>query len=659
MKKSSILVVDDTSNNLRLLMDILVEQNYEVRLASNGSIALQSIQSSPPDLLLLDIIMPEMDGYEVCRRLKEDPQTQDIPVIFISALNELFDKVKAFSLGGVDYITKPFQTEEVLARVKTHLSHRHLQIELRAENKKRQIAEEKLQEVNLQLQEALQDQELQFASVMENLPSLMTIRDQDLRILYANKYLSEYFGIEQREGISTAEVYGKLGYPKTDIIEIERACLEALDDGPMFSELTLQTDSDDQEHIYQLIRFPIIRENKPKLLGTLFFDITDLKRTEAALNKSQHFLKNIIDSMPSLIICVDDKARITLWNKPAEAFFKMEGIDMADRSIEDLFSGIFHDLDDVIQAIKNRETLYKRSVPSTKQDRSVFYDITVFPLKGEKMNGAVVRLFDATEQVQIQASLTQNEKMKSLGEMSAGIAHEINNPNNYILLNITLIKEAWDSIRPILDRYYTEDPDFEIENIPYQEMQNHIATLFAGVKEGSQRIKQIVQSFRDYAYPESIIEKEEIQIGQVIDSSLVLLANLIKKSTNHLLVDIDGDIPSIWGNRQHLEQVFINLLQNACQSLSQSEQKINIKSSLDRTKTLLIIEIKDEGIGISANDVKRIQEPFFTKRRRQGGSGLGLYISSKVIEEHKGRLEFSSIPGEGTTVRVSLPISPA
>ena len=119
--KGSILIVDDTPENLTVLRKMLTEQGFRVRPAISGEIALKTMQIDLPDLILLDIIMPNMDGYEVCRRLKADEKTQNIPIIFISALNELKDKVKAFSEGGVDYITKPFQVAEVLSRVNTHI----------------------------------------------------------------------------------------------------------------------------------------------------------------------------------------------------------------------------------------------------------------------------------------------------------------------------------------------------------------------------------------------------------------------------------------------------------------------------------------------------------------------------------------------------------
>ncbi|MCP2731912.1 response regulator, partial [Limnofasciculus baicalensis] len=132
--KGNILAVDDTSANLMLLAGILSRQGYKVQVASSGPLALQSVESNSPDLILLDIMMPDMDGYEVCSHLKASQTTKDIPVIFISALNTAIDKVKAFAHGGVDYISKPFQFQEVLARVEHQLSIRRLSRQLTEEN---------------------------------------------------------------------------------------------------------------------------------------------------------------------------------------------------------------------------------------------------------------------------------------------------------------------------------------------------------------------------------------------------------------------------------------------------------------------------------------------------------------------------------------------
>jgi putative two-component system response regulator len=149
LKEANILVVDDTPANLKMLSGMLKEQGYKARPVPSGKLALKAAESNPPDLILLDINMPEMDGYEVCRYLKENEMLRDIPIIFISALTETVDKLKAFSVGGVDYVTKPFQFEEVRARVETHLRIRHLQMELEKHNRHlEKLVKEQVKEIS-------------------------------------------------------------------------------------------------------------------------------------------------------------------------------------------------------------------------------------------------------------------------------------------------------------------------------------------------------------------------------------------------------------------------------------------------------------------------------------------------------------------------------
>jgi PleD family two-component response regulator len=142
--RADILVVDDTPSNLHLLFQTLSRRGYRVRIASGGRQALESVSVAVPELILLDVRMPGMDGYEVCRRLKASELARDIPIIFLSALVETEDKVKAFTAGGVDYITKPFQDEEIWARVETHLALRHFQKRLQEQNEELQASNQGL-----------------------------------------------------------------------------------------------------------------------------------------------------------------------------------------------------------------------------------------------------------------------------------------------------------------------------------------------------------------------------------------------------------------------------------------------------------------------------------------------------------------------------------
>ena len=186
---ADILVIDDTPENLALLSQILKDKNYKVRSVTKASTGLRGAKAAPPDLILLDVKMPEMNGYEVCQQLKASESTRDIPVIFISALGDVLDKVKAFEVGGVDYITKPLQVEEVLARIKTHLTIRRLQTQLQTQN--------------TQLQQEISERtaaEEKFAKAFRSSPNPITITTlAENRFIDINRSFLEMSGYSQTE----------------------------------------------------------------------------------------------------------------------------------------------------------------------------------------------------------------------------------------------------------------------------------------------------------------------------------------------------------------------------------------------------------------------------------------------------------------------------
>ena len=190
--KADILAIDDTPENLALLSQMLTEKGYKVRSVTKGSTAIRGAKAAPPDLILLDVKMPEMNGYEVCQQLKADDRTKDIPIIFISALGDVFDKVEAFQVGGVDYITKPFQVEEVLARLDTHLTIRKLQIRLEAQNN--QLQQEIAQKT------AAEDK---FAKAFRACPNPIVIATCDTgKILEVNDSFLQMSGYEAAEVVN-------------------------------------------------------------------------------------------------------------------------------------------------------------------------------------------------------------------------------------------------------------------------------------------------------------------------------------------------------------------------------------------------------------------------------------------------------------------------
>jgi two-component system sensor histidine kinase/response regulator len=229
-KTADLLIVDDLPDNLRLLSTMLNEQGYKVRTAINGSRALQAAEAVPPDLVLLDINMPDINGYEVCKRLKQDPQTQNIPIIFISALDDVFDKVMAFDVGGVDYITKPFQMQEVLARVANHLQIRTLQKQLQDQNEQlqaevrdRMAAQRALEALNQELEDRVRERTAELEAANEQLRTLEAQLRQQL-----NVFLHAVSHDLRNPVIGTSMVLNNLIKQTDDPVQIPHAVVERM-----------------------------------------------------------------------------------------------------------------------------------------------------------------------------------------------------------------------------------------------------------------------------------------------------------------------------------------------------------------------------------------------------------------------------------------------
>ena len=260
------------------------------------------------------------------------------------------------------------------------------------------------------------------------------------------------------------------------------------------------------------------------------------------------------------------------------------------------------------------------------------------------------------EAEQRRRQLIEADKMVSLGILVAGVAHEINNPNNFITMNAPILHRAWEDFLPILEEHCQEHGDFPVAGIPFSEMREHIPELFSGILDGSERIRRIVANLRDYARQGISDMDQEIDLNTALRAALVLLASPLKKATDHLTVLYGEGLPPVRGNFQRAEQVIINLLQNAYQSLASPDKHLLVSTGQDTKTGTVFVEIADQGCGISQKNLKRILDPFFTTKRDGGGSGLGLSISAGIMEEHGGRLEFDSQPGKGTIAKAVFPM---
>ena len=273
---------------------------------------------------------------------------------------------------------------------------------------------------------------------------------------------------------------------------------------------------------------------------------------------------------------------------------------------------------------------------------------------------------DVTERKQIeeqakvhQHQLMQAGKMVALGTLVSSVGHEINNPNNFIMLNAPLLKEAWQHVLPILDEYYEKGGDFTIGSVRYTEMRDRIPRLLSGISDGSKRINEIVEDLRSFLRRDASDMNQSVDVNAVLRSAISLLSNMINKSTSHFSVNYGDNLSKLRGNFHRLEQVIINLIQNACQALPDVRRGISLSTAYDEKTSCIVVKVRDEGVGIAPEVLPHIADPFFTTKPNSGGIGLGLSISSRIVKEHGGTLTFSSEPGKGTIAEITLPIPQA
>jgi PAS domain S-box-containing protein len=263
---------------------------------------------------------------------------------------------------------------------------------------------------------------------------------------------------------------------------------------------------------------------------------------------------------------------------------------------------------------------------------------------------------DTTERKKSEEQLYHASRMVALGTLVSGVAHEINNPNSFIMLNTPLLREAWETALPILEEYYKENGDFVLAGMNYTEMREKIPLLFSGISDGSKRIKQIVDDLKNFVRKDVPDVSQAVDINEVLKSALALASNMIYKSTKNFSVRYGKNIPPIKGNFQRLEQVVINLIQNACQALPDNGRSIRVSTLSDTEAGTVVLRISDQGRGIPAESLPHITDPFFTTKHDSGGVGLGLSISERIVEEHGGQITFASWVGKGTQVEVTLPV---
>jgi signal transduction histidine kinase len=259
------------------------------------------------------------------------------------------------------------------------------------------------------------------------------------------------------------------------------------------------------------------------------------------------------------------------------------------------------------------------------------------------------------EKEKSQKSLSHAEKLVTMGTIVASVAHEINNPNNSLMLDAQFNQNAWKGVSAVLDEYAHENGGLLIGGFAYDEFKTAVADASNRMKRNTERIKHIVENLRAIAKKDADFDVE-VDLNATVRSALSVIEYLTAKYTRNLSVRLDDSLPRVRGNTQCLEQVIINLVKNACQSLPSMEKGVFISTAFEPEKNAVSFAIRDQGKGMDEKTLKEIFIPFYTTKGKEG-TGLGLSICDNIIKNHGGTIKVESKLGEGTTVKFLLPLA--
>ncbi len=383
-------------------------------------------------------------------------------------------------------------------------------------------------------------------------------------------------------------------------------------------------------------------------------DISERKRNEEKLKTSSTLLTSVFDGILEPLLLVDGNLRVVMFNKAAWDYFKpLGGLSIGMNCLDPgRFPAHHRRMSEAVSW--KTHTHYEQESPV---DPEWTERIFVYPLEGTKDTDgvAILRIHDMSSEIKFQEELIQADKLIALGTLVAGVAHEVNNPNNYIMLNAPILAEAWQSISPVLEEYHKAHGDFSVAGLPFPEIRQEIPALIKGIEDGAKRIKRIVQDLREYSVKESTTRFRPENVNRIIDKAAALLNHKIKHTTDHFHTDFDENLPKINADFRKLEQVIINLIQNALEALPDRSKGVSLKTSYNPSENRVTIEVRDQGIGIPENKLNQIMDPFFTTKRSMGGTGLGLAVTRNIIERHHGTITVATRENQGTVFTLSFP----
>lgn len=288
--------------------------------------------------------------------------------------------------------------------------------------------------------------------------------------------------------------------------------------------------------------------------------------------------------------------------------------------------------------------------------RGKLYGVKSFPIVTLEGDLRVLRFStDITEKIKLRLEANRAARLAALGELAAGVAHEINNPNAIVNANVGLLMQFWEKIRKAIEEVQVQCSTPTLNQVAESRLWREAPVLLQEMHDGTRRIQGIVDDLKHFVRDQQDYQAEPVDLNQVVKVAIRLTKNLIKKSTSDFKLELANRPLMVLGRQQQLEQVVINLLQNASHALTDTSQSIRVASGVDEELQLCKVCVEDRGKGVSEDDAPHLFDPFFTTKREDGGTGLGLSVSFRIAREHGGRLDFKSEKNSGSVFCLELP----
>jgi signal transduction histidine kinase/CheY-like chemotaxis protein len=386
-------------------------------------------------------------------------------------------------------------------------------------------------------------------------------------------------------------------------------------------------------------------------------EIEERWRIEEQIRKSKSLLQSVFDGISDPLIMLDEDGSTRMLNKAAAEYFNIDFKDALDKPCYQGLMGRGRPCDTcrIPSLVTNGQSVSLERKGLVDPNR--LEQVIIYPLQEATTSapGAIIRISDITEAKVMERQLIQSEKLASLGLLVSGIAHEINNPNNFISFNIPILMDYLTEIVPVLDGHAQMHPDYEIVGMPYTEFRQDLFKLVENIEHGSKRINATVSGLKEFSRKKEHSEKQWVDLKSVIEKGVAICRSQINKVVKSFEVNIPDTLPLIHTDPEIIEQVIVNLLINAAQASNKSDSWIRLQVSMGNSwQDHVSIEVSDNGCGMDETTMKKIFDPFFTTKDPGRGTGLGLYICHSKVEAMGGHIEVDSQTDVGSVFKVVL-----